>query len=140
MHLKVKKKNLPIMMIRTIVNIFLFLILLFSGHSERSASFRDRRCRQNHNSNFLLHQFDSAGPAGGGTRDSPHQKSCQRAAGGYAGGAQGLFCPAGFSPPFVSLPGAAGASPTPVTSSQSSLWRCGELEEHFLILVDVCQM
>lgn len=72
------------MLIRTIINIFLFWILIFPGHSERSATFRDRRYRQNHNSNFLFHQFDSAGPAGGGTWDSPHQKSCQRAAGGCA--------------------------------------------------------
>lgn len=114
---------------------FLFLILIFPGHSERSAAFRDRRCRQNHNSNFLLHQFDSAGPAGGGTWDSPHQKSCQRAAGGCA---KGSVCPAGFSSQFMSLPGAAGTSPTLGISPQSSLWRCGELEEHFLLLVDVC--
>lgn len=78
------------MMITAIIN-FYFLILVFPGHSERSATFRDRRYRENHNSNFLLHQFDSAGPAGGGTRDSPHQKSCQRAAGGCGSGAQAVF-------------------------------------------------
>lgn len=129
-------------MIITNINFLKFLILFFPDHSERGAAFRDRRRRQDHNSNFLLHQFDSAGPAGGGTRDSPHQKSRQRAAGGCGRGASGSVCPAWFSSHLVPLlrPGAAGASPAPGTSSQSSLWRCGELEEHFLLLVDVCQM
>ncbi|XP_065519137.1 malonyl-CoA decarboxylase, mitochondrial isoform X2 [Lathamus discolor] len=51
------------------------------SHSERGAAFRNRRCRQNYNSSFLLNQFNSAGTARCGTWDLPHQACCKRAAG-----------------------------------------------------------
>lgn len=85
-HLKVKKKgplshNNDNNYYQLFIIIMTLVIVIFPGHSERSASCRNRRCRQNYNSNFLLDQFDAAGTARCGTGDLPHQAGREGAAG-----------------------------------------------------------
>lgn len=120
------------------------LLLLLPGHSERSTACRNRRCRQNYNSNFLLNQFDTAGTARCGTGDLPHQAGRERAA-GRCGRVYFRCCWANalplrcwFSFHFVSL--LMWGLPLPLYSTLADrlLKVIEELEEQFMLLSARC--